>query len=258
MARESETAGLTHLERLDVALAARISALVDQLGDADFAAQQFATLKHPVHTQRRWIAGTLGLRGFAVRDEDVRDVLGRCHGRFEPSQQEYKLITGLAAVLGDALHGSEGALMPEGWSLVRAFQLMTVQIDRFRNNHHRLDRPWDLVRGVPYPDPDQVAERLDEFVAENRYGETREEWEGLHPVRRSFRILWRFARIAPFPDLNLILAFVAMNQHLLATGYPLVVPEASDRAMLTRLVANPKPPWRVVQFESRLLQALED
>ena len=76
----------------------------------------------------------------------------------------------------------------------------------------------------------------------------------MHPVRQSFRVLWRFARLAPFPDFNLVMAFVAMNAHLLAQGYPMVRPLAGDRELLVHLVSGP-PPLRHGTFESRLLLA---
>jgi len=72
-------------------------------------------------------------------------------------------------------------------------------------------------------------------------------------VRQAVRVLWRFARIAPFPDFNTVMGFMLMDAYLLAKGYPMVAPSAEDRGLLNQLLAGP-PPRRVVQFESRLLK----
>ena len=39
-------------------------------------------------------------------------------------------------------------------------------------------------------------------------------FDELHPVRQAPRLMWRFARIAPFPDFNLVMSFVLMNRPL--------------------------------------------
>ena len=62
------------------------------------------------------------------------------------------------------------------------------------------------------------------------------------------------SRLAPFPDFNLLFAWLAMNAFLLAKGYPTLLPERGDRALLARIAIAP-PPRRIVQFESRLLDA---
>ena len=43
------------------------------------------------------------------------------------------------------------------------------------------------------------------------------EFARVHPVRQAALVLWAFARLAPFPDFNLMFGFLTMNAFLLAT-----------------------------------------
>jgi hypothetical protein len=125
-------------------------------------------------------------------------------------------------------------------------------VRRFRNNALRSDPPWDGVLYVPHPAPGELPALLDTFDAGHSYRDHPAVFASLHPVRQSFRVLWRFARLAPFPDLNLPMAWLAMCGHLLGKGYPLLVPEPSDRELVLRLVSGP-PPLRMTRWEARLL-----
>jgi hypothetical protein len=62
------------------------------------------------------------------------------------------------------------------------------------------------------------------------------------------------ARIAPFPDFNVLMAFLVMNAYLLAKGYPAITPMPGDRELLGRLLSGP-PPTRVLFLEARLAEA---
>ena len=101
--------------------------------------------------------------------------------------------------------------------------------------------------------PADVPELLLSFTADNHYRDLPQIWRRNHPVRRGTRAMWRFARIAPFPDFNRPFAFIFLNSFLLASGYPLLMPDAADKVLLEN-VSRGGVPHRVIQFESRLLR----
>ena len=109
---------------------------------------------------------------------------------------------------------------------------------------------------MDYPDPEDLKGLIDSFTEENSFRDIPVRFRSLHPVRRSFRILWRFARLSPFPDLNLPMSFLAMTSYLMANGYPMPTPFPGDREMLCKVISGP-PPSRLVQLESRLLERVE-
>ena len=107
-----------------------------------------------------------------------------------------------------------------------------------------------------YPRTRDIDRILESFTRQNCYRDIPAIYGGLHPVRQACRVLWRYARIAPHPDLNHIMAMVAFNACLRASGYPLLVPDKEDRSRLLRLIPGP-PPRRIVSFELRLLKQIE-
>jgi hypothetical protein len=141
---------------------------------------------------------------------------------------------------------------PDGWHLAEQFKLFSRGVVRFRRNSLRRDLPWDAILYVKYPEAEKVRGLLDSFNLDVCYGDNPLRFQRAHPVRQAFRIMWRLARIAPFPDFNLVMAFVAMSEYLLYKGYPLFCPEPEDRALLHRMVSGPVPS-RMMRFESRLL-----
>jgi hypothetical protein len=194
----------------------------------------------------------LGLRGLLVHPEDVDAVLCGRASKYVESQHEHAMIRGLGRVFR-VIHEHAGqGRAPDGWHLAQLFKVFSRGVARFRNNSLRRDTPWDAILYVKYPAPERVRSLLDSFNLDECYGDNPLRFRNLHPVRQSFRVLWRLARIAPFPDFNLVMAFVAMSEHMLYEGYPLFCPEPEDRAMLHRLVSGPVPN-RVMRFESRML-----
>jgi hypothetical protein len=109
---------------------------------------------------------------------------------------------------------------------------------------------------VNYPAIDDLNARLDNFHRGNCYTDLALRFESLHPARQAFRVMWHFGRIAPFPDFNLSMAWVAMNLYLLSAGYPGITPERNDRELLHRLMTGPAP-TRVTPLETRLLSQFE-
>lgn len=241
------------LERLDVAIASRLSQGTTE-SDLATSAQRFqARLFEQRAEDARFIASLLRLRGFVIMDEDAADVLSRQRTRFRANDQEWLLIRGLTDVLQMVRDRASQGIPPDGWFLVEAFKVMTRGVARFRNNVLRQDQPWDAVLYVRHPAPEDLRFLLDTFNRAHRYRDMPRVFDGLHPVRQAFRLLWRFCRIAPFPDLNQLMAWIAMDGYLLSKGYPMLVPQQRDRELLARLVGGPAP-LRLVQFESRLLE----
>lgn len=249
--------GPTLLERLDLALVSRLVGSPTANDEMLATAQRFQDrIYRRTGTDARFIAGVLRLRGLLVMDDDVADVLTGATSRFQSTSQEFQMIRGLQDVLQILRdRGSRGA-PPDGWFMVELFKTLTRGLPRFRNNVLRVDPPWDAVLYVRYPLPQELNYLLDTFDLAHRYRDFPRLFDDLHPVRQGFRILWRFARISPFPDFNVSMAWLAMSGWLLARGYPLILPEAQDQALLARLVGGP-PPAKLVQFESRLLETIE-
>ena len=246
----------TILERLDLFLARHLTAAGEK-GPMLTKARQFNDFLIPAATDERWVANLLKLRGLDIEPQDVARVLAGKNSRFRREHQEYSLIQGLNRVLAMIREAASQGLTPDGWFLAEMFKVFTRNVARFHNNSLRKDEPWDGALYTSYPDPSQIEHLLDTFDAPHCYRDVPQRFDALHPVRQSFRILWRFARISPFPDFNVVMGSVAMDAYLLAKGYPPVPKEAGDRELLGKIVTGP-PPLRIVQFESRLLSRVED
>lgn len=249
-------ADFSALERLDVALAGRLAARAASV-DVGRPEDLRELLDPPgPEVTARAVAGLMSLRGVPPPPEDVAAALAGVRGRLTPERHDYRLVHGLRACLESVRGRAREGRLPDGWFLLELMRQATADIPRLRNNHLRRDAPWDAVPFVTYPDPGELPFLLETFTPERCYRDVPGLFESLHPVRRAFRVMWRFARIAPFPDLNLVLAVVAMNAYLLASGYPSVPVLAGDRALLHRLVGGP-PPRRIGRFEARLAAAAE-
>lgn len=208
-----------------------------------------------------WIAGLLGLRGLLVDAAEVASVISAARRDRDrpadelPTHQEHRLMIGLHRVFERIQSlGARGRTL-DGQCMLELFQLMTLDIPRFRNNHVRRDTPWDAILYVRYPDAERVRACLESFDRKRCYRDLAPRFNSLHPVRQSFRVLWHFARIAPFPDFNLTMAWVAMDMYLLHHGYPMLVPAHDDRQRLFRLLGGP-PPLKLTRLENRLLAAV--
>jgi hypothetical protein len=252
---DSDTQGtpqLTVLERLDLALASQAVGSLAANDNAGSTSTHGLRIVTEDPTRHAWIAGVLSLRGLRVTAEEVRQILAGGTSRFRPDHQEHKLVSGLARVLADAERRALQGGMPDGWWLVDQFRRATELVGRFRNNVLRRDEPWDSIPGVVYPRPDDLEARIDAFHSGQSFGDDPAVFTDLHPVRQGFRLLWRFARIAPFPDLNLSFAVIAFATWTRAHGYPLLTLEHGDRQRLERMVRG-RCPLRMVPMELRLL-----
>lgn len=252
MAPGQSTARPRILDRLDLSLATKLA--------RDFAGLDSDTLiAHLPRTQildrsvrDRWISGVLGIRGIKIPPESVRDVL-EDRDQQVCLRQERVFVRGLDRALDLLLQRGRESKLPDGDFMVTLFEAVTRGLPRFTNNHIRRDAPWDSLTGVSHPAPADVPELLLSFTADNHYRDLPQIWRRNHPVRRGTRAMWRFARIAPFPDFNRPFAFIFLNSFLLASGYPLLMPDAADKVLLEN-VSRGGVPHRVIQFESRLLR----
>ena len=167
------------------------------------------------------------------------------------------MLQGLAEGLQLVRERAASGKPPDGWFAVDIWKRLTAQLPRFHNNDLRRGPPWDSVLYMSYPSPDQLPYLLDRFDLAHHYRDQPLLFSALHPVRQGFRIMWRFARIAPFPDFNLLMGWMLMVAWMQWKGYPVLVPEHPDQVLLARLLSGP-PPYRIVQLERRLLEAVED
>lgn len=245
----------TLLERLDLAVASHVAQRTEHLDQAHADVLDSGLPSMAPTDWGRWIAGMLGLRGFVVHQREVEQVLAGESSRFKPGHQEHALLHGLQRALLRVRERAGRGQEPDGWFLVDLFKDLTRDIARFRGNVLRRDLPWDTILYVAYPEAADLRALLDRFDAAHHFRDFPLVFERLHPVRRAFRVLWRFARLAPFPDLNMAMAFLAMDAYLLAHGYPLLSPLPGDRELLTHLVSGP-PPVRVQLLERRLLETV--
>lgn len=245
------------LERIDLTLASRLAGAVGEPEPLAIAQRVIDALRRPAPSDATFVASLLRVRGFVVDDDDAAAVLFRRPGRFGPLTQEHRMLAGLGQCLGMVRSRAAEGASPDGPFLVELFRAMTADLPRFRNNDLRRGPPWDAQLWLNYPPPEQLRGLLDTFDTEHSYRDVPGLFATLHPVRQAFRILWRFARIAPFPDFNLVMAWLAMNAWLQTKGYPLIAVEDGDQALLGRLVSGP-PPTKVLHFESRLLRQIGD
>ena len=247
---------LSALERIDLALASR---MVRAGGDDEpiAAAQRVLDgIRRPAPSDAAFVAALLRLRGFDLGDDVVGDVLAGRTTALSPITQEHRLVLGLRGCLELVRQRASEGRPPDGAFLVELFRRMTRDLPRFRNNDLRRGPPWDALLHVGYPPPEQLRALLDTFDAQRCYRDLPLVFHGLHPVRQGFRLMWRFARIAPFPDFNAVVAWLGMNAWLQAKGFPLLAPAEGDQQLLGRLLAGP-PPSRLVPLEARLLAAFE-
>ena len=251
MAGEPQPLNLSPLERLDLELAARLAAARER-ADAS-RPEDLAVALAPGPADAEWIGAMLALRGFVVAVDDVQRLLSGLSTKLRVGQQEHALVVGMARVLRSVRERAAAGRPPDGWYLVELFRQLTCEVPRFRNNELRRDEPWDSVLYVSYPQPSLLRGLLDTFDQPHRYRDVPVLFDSLHPVRRGFRMLWRFARVAPFPDMNLLMATVGMSAYLAAEGYPLFCPRRTDRELITHLVSGP-PPRKSPLLEKRLLE----
>ena len=241
------------LDRVDLAVAQRIAGTGSAAQELLAAAQSYhERLYRGSSSDPPFMAALLRLRGLTVHDADAVEVLAGASRRLLPACQESQLLFGLVDVLQMMRDRASQGVPPDGWFLVELFKVMTRGLPRFRNNALRADQPWDGALFSSHPRPNELTPILDRFNMAHRYRDFPAMFEQLHPLRQGFRILWRFARIAPFPDFNLPMAWLAMCSWFLAKGYPLLVPDGKDRELLARLVSGP-PPTRIVHWEARMM-----
>jgi hypothetical protein len=249
--------GPSLLERVDLALASRLVRGVDNQEPLAGAQRVIDGVRRPMPSDVVFIASALRLRGFVILDEDAVAAVEGTPGRLSPLTQEYRLLRGLRECLRLIRQRAANGLPPDGWFLTDLFRTMTVDLPRFRNNDLRRGPPWDSVLYVAYPQSDELRFLLDTFDLQHHFRDQPGAFLPHHPVRQGFRLMWRFARIAPFPDFNFVMAWLLMNSWLQWHGYPLIAAEQGDQALLSRLVGGP-PPHKIVQFEARLLAAVEE
>ena len=233
--------GPSLLERVDLALASRLVGAVGEREPLATAQRVMDGVRRPTPDDAPFVASLLRLRGFVVDDDDARDVLAGRPGRLSPITQEHRMLRGLQECLRIVRQRAAEGAAPDGWFLVELFKTMTAELPRFRNNELRRGPPWDALLYVHYPSPEQLRSLLDTFDLAHCYRDLPPIFGALHPVRQGFRIFWRFARIAPFPDFNVLMAWFGMNAWLQAKGYPLVAADGGDQQMIPRMVGGPPP-----------------
>ena len=256
MTHQQKKHNLSMLDRVDLALASRL--VGDGVEKDLIAGAQRALdgIRRPAPTDAEFLISLLRLRGFVIDAEDAGHVLAGRASRMSELTQEYRLLRGLQQGLRMIRQRASQSVPPDGWFLVELFRTMAQDLPRFRNNDLRRSPPWDALLYVNYPATDQLRFLIDSFDNKRCYRDAPIIFNSLHPVRQGFRMMWRFARIAPFPDFNMVIAWLGMNAWLQCKGYPLLRAEQGDQQFLSKLLSGP-PPTKIVQYEARLLAAFE-
>jgi hypothetical protein len=247
---------LSMLDRIDLALASR---LIGSAADEDLIAgahRELDGIRRASPSDPDFLTSLLRLRGFCIDEDAAAEVLAGRESRLSPLTQEYRLLKGLQKCLRMVRQRASSSAPPDGWFLVDLFRTMSQGLPRFRNNDLRRSPPWDAILYVNYPPPDQIRFLIDSFDCKRYFRDAPITFNGLHPVRQGFRLMWRFARIAPFPDFNTVIAWLGMNAWLQSKGYPLLCATEGDQQFLVKLLSGP-PPNKIVQLEARLLAAFE-
>ena len=256
MTNQQKNRDISTLDRIDLALASRLVG-VPVGGDLIAGAQRAIDgIRRSAPTDAEFLNSVLRLRGFAVSDDDAAAALAGRDDRMSPLSQEYRLLRGLQLCLRMIRDRASQSLPPDGWFLVDLFRAMTAQMPRFRNNDLRRGQPWDAQLYLDYPAPEELRLLIDAFDSKRCYRDAPIVFNGMHPVRQGFRLLWRFARIAPFPDFNIVIAWMGMNAWLQCKGLPLLRAEPDDAKLIATLLSGP-PPLKIYEFEARLLTSFE-
>lgn len=244
------------LDRIDLALASRLIGHEVEEDLIAFAHRALDGIRSPSPTDSQFLVSMLQLRGFVIDEEEACHVLAGRESRISALSQEFRLLRGLQDCLAMIRQRAAHSIPPDGWFLVELFRTMAKGLPRFRNNDLRRSPPWDALLYLNYPEPDQLRFLVDSFDNKRCYRDVPVVFNAMHPVRQGFRLMWRFARIAPFPDFNTVIAWLAMNAWLQSKGYPLLRAESGDQALLSKMLSGP-PPTKIVQYEARLLAAFE-
>lgn len=247
---------ISMLDRVDLALANRLVGAGVEEDLIACAHRALDGIRRPAPTDAQFLISLLRLRGFVIDDEQAAHVLAGRQSKMSPLTQEYRLLKGLQECLAMIRRRAAHSIPPDGWFLVELFRMMTKELPRFRNNDLRRSPPWDALLYINYPAPEQLRFLIDSFDRKRCYRDMPVVFNAMHPVRQSFRMMWRFARLAPFPDFNVIVAWLGMNAWLQSKGYPLLSAEQTDQQFLTKLLSGP-PPSKIIQYEARLLAAFE-
>ena len=244
------------LDRVDLALASRL--VGDEVEDDLIACAHrvLEGIRSPAPTDAEFLTSLLRLRGFVIDDEDAAHVLAGRASKMSSVTQEFRLLRGLQSCLSLLRKRAAQSIPPDGWFLVEMFRTMAKDVPRFRNNDLRRGPPWDALLYINYPASEQLRFLLDSFDCKRCYRDVPVVFNAMHPVRQGFRMMWRFARIAPFSDFNTVIAWLGLNAWLQSKGYPLLRAEQGDQQLLTRLLSGP-PPTKIIQYEARLLAAFE-
>jgi hypothetical protein len=215
---------------LDVALAERMLA-GGMRGQRLMAARR--------QRDHRWIAGVLGGRGVYATEADVEAALAGMPGRFLPGQPEFELIRGLRRAIDHIERRAEYGATPDGPGIRQVFDLSTAQLGRLVWHALRDSEPWEMIGRLRYPRPEYLADLLVTFDEPHCYHDDPVAFPRLHPVLQAARVLYRFVRISPFRDYNLVTGSLAASWHLLAKGYPPFLPQTSDRPAMRSVLAGP-------------------
>ncbi|MDA7494576.1 hypothetical protein N8467_00760 [bacterium] len=244
------------LDRVDLALASRLIGQEVEDNLIAFAQRALDGIRSPSPTDAEFLISLLRLRGFIIDDEEAGHVLAGRESRISSLSQEFRLLRGLQDCLAMVRQRAAHSIPPDGWFLVELFRTMAKGVPRFRNNDLRRSPPWDALLYINYPPPEQLRFLIDSFDNKRCYRDAPVVFNAMHPVRQGFRMMWRFARIAPFPDFNTVIAWLGLNAWLQSKGYPLLKAQRGDQQLLSKLLGGP-PPTKIIQYEARLLASFE-
>jgi hypothetical protein len=234
---------MSPLEELDVLLA---------LIASDGAGSQEVAFDWMARQRLSAVTGAVRFVRVAATLEDVAAVLLGRPGRFSPTSGEFWLIRGLDSALSALEVRSLTGEGPDAAHLMSLWRELTGRLPHAPRAAWRDREPIDAIPGVDYPSPVLLEDLLGRFRAADCYLDEPSWFQTLHPVRQACRIFARSARLAPFPQHNLLMAWLAACAWLRARAYPLLVLDPCDQRLVLRHVLA-DPAEGPVEWEERLV-----
>lgn len=162
------------------------------------------------------------IEGNTLTESETQIVLDKGITIGGKSLQEHLEVINHAEAMGFMRDLAQTHLPITPWE-IRQMHSLVCKGDR-RAGAYRTVNVMAAGTNYRYPDAVKVPDRMAEF------GDWLGQTDSMHPIRAATEVHARLVTIHPFTDSNGRVARLLMNLHLLRTGYPLAIVQATDRA----------------------------
>lgn len=163
----------------------------------------------------RWILGVLDCLGIQATAWDIESCLRGTAGRFLPHHREFALIHGMRLVIDELDDWADQGTRLDAERLSGLYRMLTCELP-------------------------EAGTRCDQDVSEMEALVPMHPPSAPHPVEHAGRVYQSVLDLAPFPELNPVLAALASTAVLLPAGYPPFMPRAADEARLAAAIRDAK------------------